>query len=102
MVSAGVWGVIPQSEGVAALAIEKVNSHQSNQISDSDTTGTPNGLDKDRRDDEVTKLARQLTLHSVQNPDGSYPNPFLGSNDPALDPRSGQFNPAVWTKTLLG
>lgn len=111
MASAGVWGALPQAEAVAqnaARAIENIEPPMSStEASDASTTDCGNGLDNDPLDKEhaereVERLARQLTHHSVKNTDGSYPNPFEGSTDPALDPRSGKFNPEVWIKTLLG
>lgn len=106
MTSAGVWGALPQSEGVAQAAfgaLERVDSQLSiNQVSDtenSDSTGSP---EKEKGEEQVAQLARQLTLRSIQHPDGTYANPFIGSDDPALDPRSGHFRPEVWTKTLIG
>ena len=106
MTSAGVWGALPQSEGVtqAALeAIERVSSQLSgNHISDTDNSDSSKGPELEKGEGQITKLARQLTARSIQSPDGTYANPFNGSNDPTLDPRSGQFKPEVWTKTLIG
>ena len=106
MASAGVWGAIPQTEGVtqaAAQVLERVNTNQSShQQFDSSSTDSSNGLNNHHSKEKVASLARQLTQHSVRNSDGTYPNPFEGSDDPALNPRSGQFIPEVWTRTLLG
>ncbi|MCJ1461610.1 hypothetical protein MMC07_000207 [Pseudocyphellaria aurata] len=111
MASAGPWGAVPQAEAVAQDATRAVEdlqpSHSSTGPSDSSTTDSPDGLEKDPLDmelgtREVARLARQLTSQSVKNSDGSYPNPFEGTDDPALDPHSGKFNPESWTKTLLG
>lgn len=52
--------------------------------------------------EEVAKLARTITQHSVKTTSGSYINPFLGSNDPLLDPNSGRFSQRAWIKTLIG
>ena len=106
MASAGVWGAISQTEGVtqnATQVIERVRSNQSYQHKpDESSTNSSDDYEKDHGNEKVASLARQLTQHSIKNPDGTYPNPFIDSNDPALDPRSGQFNPEVWTRTLLG
>lgn len=111
MASAGPWGAVPQAEAVAqdaSRAVENIEQSRASPLnSDSLTTDSGSGLDKDPLDKEhgeweVTRLARQLTQHSVKNSDGTYPNPFEGSTDPALDPHSGKFNPEIWTKTLLG
>lgn len=106
MAGVGVWGTIPQAEGVAQAAVqalERVNSNQSfHPKSDTSSIGTSDGLNKDRSGEEIATLARKLTQHSIKNSDGTYPNPFQGTDDPALNPRSDQFKPEVWTRTLLG
>lgn len=106
MTSAGVWGALPQSEGVAQAALgalERVNSQLSaNQVSDTDLSASSITPEDEKGEEQIATLARQLTLHAIQRPDGTYANPFNDSSDPALDPRSGQFKPEVWTKTLIG
>ena len=111
MTSAGPWGAVTQAEAIAqdaTRAVESIQPAKSSTVnSDSLTTVSGSDLDKDPLDKEqgeleVARLARQLTQHSVKNSDGSYRTPFEGSNDPALDPHSGKFNPEIWTKTLLG
>lgn len=111
MTSAGPWGAVTQAEAIAqdaTRAVERIEPAQPSNInSESSTTDFGSDLDRDPLDKEqgeleVARLARQLTQHSVKNSDGSYPNPFEGSHDPALDPQSGKFNPEIWTKTLLG
>lgn len=111
MTSTGPWGAVTQAEAIAQDATRTVESLQpaasSTAVSDSFATDSGSDLDNDPLDREqgeleVARLARQLTQHSVKNSDGSYPNPFEGSHDPALDPHSGKFNPEIWTKTLLG
>ena len=83
--------------------VEKVRSNDRNDEADGPSTGSSSiGLDKERADSEITKLARQVTHHSIKSTGGTYPNPFQGTDDPALDPRSGHFKPEVWVKTLMG
>ncbi|KAL8666924.1 MAG: hypothetical protein Q9202_001164 [Teloschistes flavicans] len=103
----GPWGGIPQSEGVAHAAqhfVEKVISQNSaSKESESPSTQTQSDyLDKEHVEREVTTLARQLTSTSIRTQGGSYPNPFLGSDDPELDPLSGHFKPERWVRTLIG
>ncbi|KAL9000682.1 MAG: hypothetical protein Q9169_000718 [Polycauliona sp. 2 TL-2023] len=107
--AAGVWGAIPQSEGLAHTAQElvgKIESHTSGnkQSSSQSSTGTDSDdfLDKEHADREVTHLARQITAGSVKSAGGSYPNPFVGTDEPELDPLSGKFKPERWVKTLIG
>jgi ATP-binding cassette subfamily G (WHITE) protein 2 (PDR) len=50
----------------------------------------------------ITTLARQLTdnsLHATLHPADT--NPFHGSNDPKLDPRSPSFNAKYWAETVI-
>ncbi|KAL8641845.1 MAG: hypothetical protein Q9228_001392 [Teloschistes exilis] len=104
----GPWGGIPQSEGVAHAAqhlVEKVISQNSasKEESESPSTQTQSDyLEKEHVDHEVTTLARQLTSTSFKTQGGSYHNPFLGSDEPELDPLSGHFKPERWVRTLIG
>ena len=103
----GPWAAIPQSEGVAHAAqdlVEKVLSKTpSTKEQDSQSTGTDSDyLDKGHTEQEVTQFARQLTSNSAKTAGGSYANPFAGSDDPELDPLSGQFKPERWVRTLIG
>lgn len=106
MASAGLFSAIPQAEAVAqdaTRAIEKFESRASSGAPSGDSTiDSASALDKAHADQEVTNLARQFTQHSIKTVDGSYHNPFNGSDIPALDPLSGKFRPDVWTKTLIG
>lgn len=102
--ASGPWGTIPQASEVAQEAFEKIDSRlQSDEEPDSESTGeSSNALDKERADAEVARLARQVTQHSIKTVGGDYQNPFLSSEDPALDPHSGAFSPETWTRTLMG
>lgn len=122
MSSAAPWGAIPQAEGaahVAATAVEKFENklpesmeekptvHKTKQAeSYSNETDTSSELGKvttAQEAAEVTQLARQITQHSIRTAEGNgYPNPFHGSDDPALDPTSGHFKPEAWIRTLIG
>ena len=127
MTSAGLWGAIPQAEGVAQIAqhtIEKIEDdrpHSSNELSGSSSqTETYSDLEKIGSTHEVAKLAKQLTHQSSKQLDdekklervhtstsiktvgGAYRNSFLDASDPALDPHSGQFKPEAWVRTLIG
>ena len=100
----GPWGTIPQTSEVAEGTLEKIESRlKSGEEPDSESTGgSSDALDKERRDGEVARLARQVTQNSIKTAGGNYQNPFLGSEDPALDPHSGAFSPETWTRTLMG
>lgn len=110
MASVTPFGAIPQSEGLAGEIETAVNSeekHSTEKDSSStdasfsekkelDTFDTPAGQHR------VQELARTFTQQSAKTESGSYINPFKGSTDPALDPKSGKFNATKWTKTLIG
>ena len=104
---------------------EKVEDHIPQQIEDklsfgqsrpSTATDTSSDLGKDTAAEKVTKLVRKLTQRSSGDPElrkslivqsvktdgGNYRNPFLDASDPALDPKSGQFKPEKWVRTLVG
>lgn len=103
MASAGVWGTVAQSGGVAEAALEKVNSQFSGVENTSDGTDQSTDLpDKEHSDAEVSKLARQFTQNSIKTAGGTYQNPFKGTDDPSLDPLSDQFKPEAWVRTLIG
>ena len=128
MTSAGPWGAVPQAQGVAlnfAGTANKIEEQIPQRIEEklhigqsgsSTATDTSSDLDKDAAAQEVTKLARELTsqsssgeeleksltLHSVKSEGGNYRNSFLDTTDPSLDPKSGEFKPEKWVRTLVG
>ncbi|KAH9210253.1 AtrD, ABC-transporter [Leptodontidium sp. 2 PMI_412] len=93
--------------GAAAPSHDVVNDMAQVSSSD-DTVGVSianteySENEKEDLDDSVTKLARTFTQHSVKNGHGQYINPFDTSDNPALDPQSGQFNQRAWIKTVMG
>ncbi len=119
MTSAGPWGAIPQSEGLLGDAVEKLEEELPQKVQEKLPGHTPKKHDSSlvetdtssdlekiagaKDEGEVAQLAKQLTQHSIRTAGGDeYPNPFLGSKDPALDPSSGHFNQEAWIKTLIG
>jgi ATP-binding cassette subfamily G (WHITE) protein 2 (PDR) len=55
-------------------------------------------------EEKITELARALSrasAHGAKNEKGELVNPFLGSENPLLDPNSGKFSPKVWLETLM-
>lgn len=103
MASAGVWGVVPQAQAVVRDAARAIGTMGDSSLgSETSTNQDDITIDKEKRDQEVTNLARQLTQHSIKQPDGNYINPFTGTDEPSLDPMSGKFNPEAWTRTLIG
>lgn len=111
MASSGAFGALPQSAAVGeklgnALEEEKdvrpethesgptLNNHsvRNSVISSSDDDVKP----------AVNQLARAITHQSVKDADGHPINPFAGSDNPLLDPRSEKFNHRAWIKTLIG
>jgi ATP-binding cassette, subfamily G (WHITE), member 2, PDR len=52
----------------------------------------------------VTELARSMSRSStdgVRNEKGELVNPFFGSENPVLDPNSGNFNLKAWLETVM-
>ena len=120
MNAAGPWGAIPQAEAVVEAAehavekiedtlpadIEKKLPSKNNHSGSSSGTDTSSDLEKVASAQDVAavkELARQITQHSIHTAGGhDYPNPFEETDDPALNPRSGQFKPEAWIRTLIG
>lgn len=104
MAFAGVWGSLPQGEGVAGAAIEKIESRTSHpEKQESASTDVSSDVpDKERAKEEVYRLARSVTQHSIKTVGGTYNNPFHNKDDPTLDPHSEHFNAEAWTRTLIG
>ena len=85
MTTAGLWGALPQAEGVAQAAeqaVEKVEDHIPQSAEDrkgskeksgfSSETDTSSDLEKIGSTQEVAKLARQLTHQSSKHPDDGH------------------------------
>lgn len=103
MASAGLWGAVPQAGAVGQDATRAFgNMGDSTLDSETSTDQDEIIIDNEKRDQEVTNLARQFTQHSIKQPDGNYKNPFTGTDEPSLNPMSGKFNPEAWTRTLIG
>jgi ATP-binding cassette subfamily G (WHITE) protein 2 (PDR) len=114
MASAAPWGAVPQAEGALEGAEQFIEEHTHTgshanttaTATSSSTTASISSKSEDgtfRPDDkEVRKLARTFTQHSVRDASGNHVNPFLGSDDPLLDPNSGKFSARAWAKTLVG
>jgi len=124
MASSTPFGVIPQSEGlvegIQSTVREEDDAKRSSQtekrIADSISTGASfsekkdgypkkdigDNLDTSTGRARVEELARTFTEMSTKSESGLHINPFSDSSDPALDPKSGKFNPTKWVKTLIG
>jgi len=127
MASATPWAAGPQSQAIAQATnnereVEKAGIGKSNSPDERTGTATTGSLsisdtiyDRDNGDKEINStssidegservvaLARAITSKSVKNSSGQYDNPFVGSDDPQLNPSSGKFNARAWVKTLIG
>ncbi|THH15930.1 hypothetical protein EW146_g4638 [Bondarzewia mesenterica] len=76
---------------------------QSQAVPFSDRPGPPLAHEADA---DVVALARTMTglSQSAQSDIGKpedVDNPFLGTDDPRMDPSSGKFDPIRWTKSIL-
>lgn len=72
---------------------------EKNQPLDRSTSSEEEDLEK--RDKEVQDLARQYTNQSTSVPSDDSSNPFEAKEGSPLDPRSPNFKPKVWAKSLL-
>lgn len=123
MASSTPFGAIPQTDGlVRGIEGEMHGDEKPNHLTNegaATSTSTDTSLGEkttlgEKKDsdgefdmsssdpDRVTELARTFTEVSAKNESGEYINPFTGSTDPALDPKSGKFNPTKWVKTIIG
>ena len=114
MASGGtLWGALGASDGVVNAANNAFES-KPNGLADSSGSSTLDGekthpvLSDDVDENieanfpEVTELARRFTGISQQASRGEYINSFHGSDNAALDPRSGKFNAREWVENLVG
>lgn len=107
MTSVGAFGAVAQAEHVVHDIEEKQQQDQQHTLDDSSTTIDGNEKQESvsssyDRDEEVKHLARTFTQKSIRHEGGDYVNPFLGSDNPLLDPASGKFSARAWVKTLIG
>jgi ATP-binding cassette subfamily G (WHITE) protein 2 (PDR) len=98
------WGALPQAKGAIEGIGEGLKRIRSNSYDDQAAGEVPpsSSDDSEREEKHVLQLARTFTHASVKNADGSHVNPFLGSDNPLLDPSSEKFNAKAWIKTLVG
>lgn len=120
MASGGPWGAVSDAGELTRVTSERLrqtysrDGERDDEKQDGPQRSSPstvtnvgdekNGSEKaeDWDRDEVTNLARTFTSRSIKTTNGSYVNPFLGSDDPLLDPNSGRFSQKAWIKTLIG
>ena len=103
MTAVGPWGALPQARGaIEGLGEDLQQQYRSRGDEQEKDVITSAGVDdSDERDSEreerqVLQLARTFTYNSVKNAEGQYINPFLGSEDPTLDPNSDKFSAKAW------
>jgi ATP-binding cassette subfamily G (WHITE) protein 2 (PDR) len=100
MASALPWAAPAQAQGVADKVEEYIQGgdHKRQQSDESPASI----LDSSDDGEKVHDLVRTFTQHSIKNANGEYINPFDGSDNPLLDPRSEKFNYKTWIKNLIG
>lgn len=49
----------------------------------------------------IIDLVKAVSYNGVKNENGELINPYLGSEHPFLNPKSGKFSPKAWLETLL-
>ncbi|KAA8565710.1 hypothetical protein EYC84_009553 [Monilinia fructicola] len=105
MATSAPFGVIPQSEAVAKTVDEIVDEKKYQKSGhgqkDSDTESSTLDSSREREETTVRELARQITQKSLEGGHDPNINPFLGSDDPRLDPSSEKFSSRAWMKHLV-
>lgn len=108
MTTPGPWGALPQARGAIEGLGEDLQHYRSKSSDDhgkdaitGSNSDESHKKDSEREERQVLQLARTFTNASVKNAEGQYINPFLGSEDPTLDPNSEKFSSKVWVKTLV-
>jgi len=106
MTTTGPWGALPQARGaIEGLGGGLQQYRRRSEEHDKDTITNSNSeyddKDSEREERQVLQLARTFTCTSVKDAEGQYINPFLGSEDPTLDPNSEKFSAKAWVKTLV-
>jgi ATP-binding cassette subfamily G (WHITE) protein 2 (PDR) len=107
MATTGPWGALPQARAVAT-AVEEELQRGTNQREESErggltqsTSDQSDEISAEKEQKVITDLARTFTQASIRNNDGEHINPFLGSEDPRLDPRSEKFDARAWVKQIV-
>ncbi len=107
MSATGPWGALPQARAAIEGLGEDLQQYRGKgEDHDKDTITGSNSddggeIDSEREERDILQLARTFTYSSVKNAEGHYINPFLGSEDPTLDPNSEKFSAKAWVKTLV-
>lgn len=105
MATSAPSGVLPRSEAVADKVDEYIDerSHRKSGYRQKYSDGESSTLDGSREgaDTAIRTLARQITQRSTEGGHDNNINPFLGSNDPRLDPSSEKFSSRTWMKHLV-
>jgi ATP-binding cassette, subfamily G (WHITE), member 2, PDR len=107
MATAGPWGALPQAQAAIEGLEEDLQQYRSKgeerkqHIIRGSSSDDFDEKDNEREERQVLQLARTFTYASVKNAEGHYINPFLGSEDPTLDPNSEKFSAKAWVKTLV-
>lgn len=52
-------------------------------------------------EEKVVALAKSISAAEYRDKDGELVNPFVGSDNPELDPNSGQFNVRAWLQAVM-
>ncbi|RAL67057.1 hypothetical protein DID88_007837 [Monilinia fructigena] len=105
MATPAPFGAIPQSEAVAQTVDEVIDEKTYQQAGhgqkDSDSESSTLDSSREREDTTIRELARQITQKSLEGSHDHNINPFLGSDDPRLDPSSEKFSSRAWMKHLV-
>lgn len=101
----GAFNASAQAEGVVQntqMNISQSSGSYATMDNEKNENEAVESTSSEERDGEITSLAKTFTGTSHRRPDGEHVNPFMGSDNPLLDPQSEKFSPREWVKTLVG
>ncbi|KAL8826986.1 MAG: hypothetical protein Q9191_003459 [Dirinaria sp. TL-2023a] len=81
-------------------SIEKSVERAEEKLQDEKSTPASSILN-DKKEINITELARTLSYHGVRNEKGELINPFFGTEHSLLDPKSSKFSSKAWLETLV-
>ena len=85
---------------IIEATVEKPMGIVEEKFSQQSSTPASSWLDESV-EDKITELARTLSCRGVKNEEGELINPFFGSENPLLDPKSDKFSSRAWLETLV-
>ena len=88
-----------QDDSLPEKASDVVKGQDQTESSAASISGS-SSIDE-KQNDKIAKLVRRISHNAVKDETGKLVNPFFGSDNPLLDPRSGSFTSRAWLETLM-